>query len=361
MRNRKRNDGLPLVEVLILIGIVGCVIVFLLPAVLAVRESARRTECVNRMKELGFAVHGYLDAHKSFPPSSHVTTSADGKITAVDGWCWIALSMPYWRQSTDGHGSGPAIQQLYEHVDLANGRPLVEPAGAKGTPHADLLAVSLPELLCPSYDGSPYADPSTRTAAITNYRAMGATHRESLSVASPHPLKPKYGEGEINGIFQPSTVRRLHPDGACFPGDGLSLDAMRKGTRHILFAAESLEPRSSRWTVGAEAAIVGLPPIVEFERDAVRGCSPKGYRKALDKDPGANATYWTYHTYLDWDYGRQPYVGVEGTPRSKYGPSSNHNDVVNHLLADGHVWSMDRSIDVTVYMGAITRELIAPC
>ena len=98
--------------------------------------------------------------------------------------------------------------------------------------------MSFPELLCPSFRGSPYADPETKKAAITNYRAMGATHIESLGVASPHPMRPKYGEGSAMGGRGP------HPDGACFPGDGLKIDhrAFQQGLSNTMVAVESMEP-----------------------------------------------------------------------------------------------------------------------
>jgi type II secretory pathway pseudopilin PulG len=358
MCRRRRNGGLTLVEVLILIGIGGCLVIMLLPAIQSARESSRRTACMNNMKQLGFALLNYEQAQKRLPPSSGVTRNAEGAIIAVDGWSWIVATLPYWKQSADDRRGDPVAKGLYKSLDIAGGRPLVEPAGAKGTAHADALATSLPVLLCPSFGGSPYADPATRTEAITNYKGMGATHIESLSVASPHPLTPKHTADQLARALPTYNSPPLHPDGVLFPGDGLSL-AMLKYPSLTILAVESIEPRFSRWTVGAEAAVVGLPPNVEFEKD-VRGCVPKGYRKAWDKSPEAFSTYWTYHTYLDWDYDASPYDGMDGTQGGRYGPSSNHPGVVNHLFADCSIYSISRSIDVTVYMSLITHSQVAP-
>jgi type II secretory pathway pseudopilin PulG len=360
MCRRRRNAGFTFVEMLILIGIFGCIVVMLLPAIQSVRESARRMACARNMQQLGPAIGAYEQAHQRFPPSSSVARNAKGTITAVDGWSWIVAVLPYWVQSEDSLGGTTLAKNLYDSLDVAGGQPLAESAGAKGTPHADALAVSLPGLLCPSFGGSPFADPVTRRAAITNYRAMGATHIESLSVASPRPLTPKYGPPPLAGSRSTRGTNPLHPDGACFPGDGVAVQDFDKGLGLTIILMESIEPRFSRWTVGAEAALVGLPPNVEFEKDFDGRYTPKGYRKALAKSPEADSTYWTYRTYLEWDYGRYPYDGASGKQGGQYGPSSSHPTAVNHLFGDGHVQALRRSIDPTIYMCLIARHEVTP-
>ena len=76
-----------LVELLVVIAIIGILIAMLLPAVQAVRESARRTECMNNLKQVGLAVLNYESAQSIFPPSG------------TDDHSWAAYVLPYLEQT----------------------------------------------------------------------------------------------------------------------------------------------------------------------------------------------------------------------------------------------------------------------
>jgi prepilin-type N-terminal cleavage/methylation domain-containing protein len=60
---RRNRRGFTLVELLVVIAIIGVLVALIMPAVNASRESARKTQCLNNLRQLGLAMEMYLDSH----------------------------------------------------------------------------------------------------------------------------------------------------------------------------------------------------------------------------------------------------------------------------------------------------------
>jgi prepilin-type N-terminal cleavage/methylation domain-containing protein len=83
--NRRRTlHGFTLVELLVVIAILGILIALLLPAIQAVRESSRRTQCQNNLRQFGVAMQVYHEAQGHFPPA----------FSKPGNWGWSVWILP---------------------------------------------------------------------------------------------------------------------------------------------------------------------------------------------------------------------------------------------------------------------------
>jgi prepilin-type N-terminal cleavage/methylation domain-containing protein/prepilin-type processing-associated H-X9-DG protein len=133
--------GFTLVELLVVIAIIGILVAMLLPAIQAARESARRSQCQNNVRQVCLALISYHDSKKQFPPSVQLkapqTNSPD---SATIHWPnWVVSILPHMEEQPlfdsfdmtksisapeNREQRGATIQAMLCPTDLYNGQSL---------------------------------------------------------------------------------------------------------------------------------------------------------------------------------------------------------------------------------------------
>ena len=150
-----------LVELLVVIAIIGILIALLLPAVQAAREAARRSQCVNNLKQLGLGLQNYHGVFNSFPPGCGGTTTG-----TVNNSCRVSTFIPLL----------PYIEQQAVYDQIRSGGNGAPPYGPAGWSSWTNWNVQVPSLLCPS-DARPA--PNTPSAVAENNYAI--SHGDSIN------------------------------------------------------------------------------------------------------------------------------------------------------------------------------------
>jgi prepilin-type N-terminal cleavage/methylation domain-containing protein len=139
-----------LVELLVVIAIIGILVGIILPAVQQIRETARRTKCMNNVRQLALACHNFESTHGHFPPGS-AYWAASGTQRYIDSSIWDNRSgtahegnYPSWHRFIL-----PFVEQnsLYEKLDIkvSWGEDFTDPATGQ-----HLTGTALPLFMCPS-------------------------------------------------------------------------------------------------------------------------------------------------------------------------------------------------------------------
>jgi prepilin-type N-terminal cleavage/methylation domain-containing protein/prepilin-type processing-associated H-X9-DG protein len=165
-RSSPNRIGFTLIELLVVIAIIAVLIALLLPAVQQAREAARRSQCKNNLKQIGIAMHGYHEQHRTYPPGvinrpagtwTNCTTMSNGVAKPNDqnrSWGWGTFLLPNLDQSP-----------LYEELRPDGCRMPNENTAYNGR---NLLQLPLEAFRCPS-DPSPEINPGHQNYSKSNY------------------------------------------------------------------------------------------------------------------------------------------------------------------------------------------------
>lgn len=255
----RARQGMSLVELLTVIGIVGMLVALLLPAIQAVREAGRRTACTNNLRQIGLALQTYQVTHGAFPPG--VSSNVRYPKTAWRTWC--ARLLPYLDK-----------KPLWESSRQAYRR---QPNPFKPTPHAELSLV-LSIFACPS-------DQRVQTVQITPHQGL------------------RVGLTSYVGVAGTDYQSR---DGVLFRDSRISTSEIKDGLSHTVVVGE--RPPSSDfwygwWYAGVGQAGSGVPDMLLGAREKnigyghLRPCPSGPYQFAPGNKSELYDTFhfWSFH------------------------------------------------------------------
>lgn len=324
----KRRPAFTLVELLVVIAIIGILVALLLPAVQAAREAARRSQCVNNLKQLGIALQNFEQSKKTFPKgSTSQTYAADPTIPAnFYRWSAFAYLTPFLEQTN-----------VYNRLDLTV--PLYGgPNQGFAVMPVNQFAVQIvvPLFLCPSDRGQPVTKYLGTVFGPCNYAAcMGS----GINGGS---------EYDTDGMFYMNSATRFAD-----LLDGSSNTAAM--SESILGAATSANGPPDPRTV---YAYLGGSPVTDancLAANQYNVSDPRSFAWA-----NGEVRCGLYNHYLQPNSPRLDCVSYD--PNTQFTDTgwrtarSYHPSVVNLLLADGSVRTIQETIDLLVWRALSTRR-----
>lgn len=276
--------GFTLVELLVVIAIIGVLVALLLPAVQAARESARRTQCVNNLKQQGIALHNFHDTFNRFPSAHQISKTYGTAYQREDPpggangsypyegpfWSWMMHIAPYIE-----------MKNLMDIAKMNTGTSASWPWWQKlngGTTGPDLISAQCKILQCPSSNirGKNQWTDGTNTAALANY----------LGVAGRNQFLEAGGQ-----------------DGILYVNAKVRMANITDGTSNTLIIGE--RPPSSnqlygwQWAGAGDSPFFGTTDVVigVLERPLVPTATPDRFRQGTIVDPSDVHRYhfWSLH------------------------------------------------------------------
>lgn len=298
MRARRAKTGFTLIELLVVIAIIAILVALLLPAVQQAREAARRSNCVNNLKQVGLAMQTYHDTFNGFPVGQY----------ACCWGTWIVGILPYMDQDP--------LFNLYVH-DKKYGLP-VDDSRYSHAANLPVTRTRIPALSCPS---------DTENAPISNI----TSHNYAVNFGNTH-----YSQGNFNGVTFAKSAFLL--SGQNTPARNTKLRDFTDGPSNCILVGEVLQGKGSdlrgfSWWGDASQFTTYLPP---------NSTVPDRIYAAVycNNQPAANL----------------PCAVSTGADPTMFGARSRHVGGVHCVYADGRVRFSSENIDLATWRAASTIE-----
>ncbi len=321
MQSKRYISGFTLVEILVVIAIIGVLVALLLPAIQASREAARRTQCINNMKQAALALQNYESTKKAFPPFNQLP-----RTTTFQPFSAQARLLPYLEEGN-----------IARMIDLDVAVPF--------TANPEVAKMRVDVFICPSEQNA-----RERTTPTLTY----------------YPLNYCFNEGTWF-IYDP--VSDQVGDGAFAPNRSFKASQISDGLSRTIAMSECKAYQPNLWDSGNPSTLGIKPPASPAELASYFGetFDFNGHTEWVEGDVHETGftTTFTPNTEVPYMDGGATYnVDLtsmrdgESTSLPTYAAvtaRSYHPGHVNVAMMDGSVRVVTDSVDLPVWRAAGTR------
>lgn len=308
-----------LIELLVVIAIIGVLVGLLLPAIQAARESARRSQCVNNLKQLGLGLTNFESTNR-FLPGVGLPPPVAGQQSQ---WAFSvqAKILPFLEE-----------ESLRSLIDLK--QPLMLGSGGSQTINPlqkDIVKTVVPIFLCPSDTQEPLFDANDAKWAGTNYMVNAGTGLPAYALTS-----------KLDGLFWYQSNVRLAKI-----TDGLSRTILMSeailGNNVTTMSTSPVDPVRQYASFGGQGAISDT-----ICQSCDRWAGTRGSAWVWGRE--FNTAFYTYQlpNYRSWDCAR--------SGAGWFAARSMHPGGVNIMMCDGSVNFITDEIGLTTWRALSTRE-----
>jgi prepilin-type N-terminal cleavage/methylation domain-containing protein/prepilin-type processing-associated H-X9-DG protein len=366
----RRDRGFTLIELLVVIAVIAVLMGLLLPAVQAARESARRSQCTNNLKQLGLAMHHYMGVYVALPPVSvDQERTPDGRLIPQphQNWSQHARLLSFLEQSTlynainwsfGARGSdGDAVYRDSNPPDGAVG-------GSDSLPQMTVLVTPVSSFLCPS-DNNPgssgtfFVGGGVKRVGASNYACnIGLNRRMTRGIPNSWQMNgPNYVASSWDSTVNVTTSLATFTDGTSntaifsewIKGEAVPAGAAKNGLAEVY----NLGQNSDFFRFDHQfMQLCNTVPITTFNQQWQWKGEWWGFGGTMiySHTQTPNRTSCVYHDLNQDGRGTITMIGA----------SSNHPGGVNVLFMDGAVRFVKSTVDYRAWYAIATPSYGEP-